>query len=215
MHARLTKRTAGSGVCPKQGLSLSSQTSRRGGAEEPSGAVGASCHAASLGPDATQMEQAQRGGRQAAGEAGLAVLDRWCTHSPSRWKEFLLLDGVALGADLDWGLLQGSWGHCTLCNGPGLVRTSDVQAPEGGSVLTGSGGASDNVDGAPGECVTGSVWMDTRLTCAGVCCSGGEPALTACWRLCIAAAVRRSVCAGGGCPQVKLRRVRKKWMVPV
>jgi hypothetical protein len=140
--------------------------------------VGAPGHAASLGPDAKQMEQAARRGPQAAGEAGLAVLDRWCTHTPSRWEEFLHLDGVALRASLDWGLLQGSWGHCALCNAPGLVRTSDVQAPEGGLVLTGSRGASDNVHSAPGECVdvTGSVWMGTRLTCAGVCCSGCEPA---------------------------------------
>jgi hypothetical protein len=100
MHAARNAPRA-SGVCPKQGLSLSSQTSRRRGAEEPCGAVGAPGHAASLGPDSTQMVQAQRGGWPAAGEAGVAVLDRWCPHAPWRWEVFLHLDGVALGADLE------------------------------------------------------------------------------------------------------------------
>jgi hypothetical protein len=125
MHAARNAPRA-SGDCPKQGLSLSSQRSRRRGAEEFCGAVGAPGHAMSLGPDVTQMVQVQRGGRPAAGEGGLAVLDRWCPPSPRRWEGFLHLDGVALGADLGWGLLHGSWGHCTLVNDPGLVRTPDV-----------------------------------------------------------------------------------------
>jgi hypothetical protein len=81
------------------------------------------------------------------------------------------VDGVSWRADLDWDLLQGSWGLCTVFKCPGLVRTFDVYAPEGGSGSTGSGGASDNVDGDPGECVTGSGGRDIRLVCVGVRCS--------------------------------------------
>jgi hypothetical protein len=139
MHAARNAPQA-SGVCPKQGLSLSSQTSRRRGAEEPRGAVGAPSHAASLGQDATQMVQAQHGGRPAAGEADLAVLVKWYPHSRRHGKGFLHVDDVALGADLDWALLHGSWGHCPLCNEPGLVRASGAQASRGAWYRPGAGG---------------------------------------------------------------------------
>jgi hypothetical protein len=186
MHAARNAPRA-SGDCPKQALALSRKTSRRRGAEEPWGAVGAPGHASSLGPDVTQMVQAQCGGRESAGEAGLVVLDRWCPHAPGRWEGFLHLDGVALGADLGWGLLHGSGGHCTLFNEPGRVRTSDVQALEGGLV-----------------CCSGGAYG-----------SGCETALPARWCRCIAAVARRRAFVGGVCPQVELWRVRKKWMVPV
>jgi hypothetical protein len=134
MHASRNAPRA-SGVCPKQGLSLSSQTSRRMGAEEPWGAVGAPGHAASVEQDAILMVPARRGGRQAAGEAGSAMLDRWCPHSPTRWEGFLHLDGVALGADLVRGvnlLVLLAVDNCRVHEGAGGLAE--------GSLLRGSGG---------------------------------------------------------------------------